>query len=64
MRAAEKKQYDRQNAYNRTHYDRVGAVLPKGTMDRIKKIAEKEGITVNALVKRIILDALDKEEEK
>ena len=58
MRPAERKQYDRQNEYNRTHYERVGTVLPQGSKDKIKAKAEKMGITVNAYLKKVILDSL------
>lgn len=59
MREAERKQYDRQNAYNREHYERVGTVVPKGTKERLKAKAESMGMTVNALIKKIILESLE-----
>lgn len=59
MRAAEKKQYDRQNAYNRDHYERIGTVVPKGTKDRLKAKAEGMGLTVNAYLKKVVLESLE-----
>ena len=61
MREAEKKQYDRQNAYNLEHYDRVGTVLPKGSRERLRQKAGELGLSVNAYIKKIILEALDEE---
>ena len=58
MRPAEKKQYDRQNKFNSTHYDRVGACMPRGTLDRLRAKAKKEGMSVNAFLKGVILEAL------
>ena len=61
MREAEKKQYDRQNKYNIEHYDRVGTVLPKGSRERLRQKAGEMGLSVNAYIKKIILEALDEE---
>lgn len=42
MREAEKKQYNRQNAYNSAKYDKIGLMLPKGNKEKIKAVAEKK----------------------
>ena len=55
-----KKQFDRQNNYNKENYDRVGTVLPRGSKERIKEKAAQTGETVNAYLKRIILESLEK----
>lgn len=61
VRPSEKKQYDRQNRFNRENYDRVGTMLPKGTKDRIRQKAEAMGLTMNAYIKKVIMDSLDEE---
>lgn len=54
MRAAEEKQYKRQNEYNAANYDRVTIMLPKGSKDRLKEQAQKSGKSVNAFLREII----------
>lgn len=50
-----KKQYQRQNEYIKTNYDRVSVTLPKGTKERITSA----GYTVNAFIKESVLDRLE-----
>ena len=38
------------NQYKRDNYDRVGLLLPKGTSKQLKKYAQSQGKSVNALV--------------
>ena len=64
MRPAEKKQYTRQNEFNRTHYDRVSACVPKGTLDKVRAKAKEFDMTVNAYLKMLILDAVDDKPEQ
>ena len=54
MREAEKKQYNRQNAYNSIKYDKIGLMLPKGSKEKIKQAAEEKGVSVNAWITEII----------
>lgn len=48
--------YKRQNEAIKENYDRVSALLPKGTNKRIEAL----GIKKNALVKRLVLTELDR----
>lgn len=36
LKNQKQKQLDRQNAYNKTNYDRIGIVIKKGEKERIK----------------------------
>lgn len=59
MRAAEEKQYKRQNDYNDANYDRVTIFIPKGDKEKLKAAAQERGQSVNALLKEIIKKELD-----
>ena len=59
MRESEKKQYNRQNAYNSAKYDRIGLMLPKGSKEKIKRAAEEKHLSVNALLTEMIRRELD-----
>ena len=59
MRAAEEKQYKRQNAYNSAKYDKIGLMLPKGSKEKIKEAAAKKGVSVNAFITEIIKKEID-----
>ena len=59
MRAAEEKQYRRQNAYNAVKYDKIGLMLPKGSKEKIKAVAEKKGVSVNAFITELIKKEID-----
>lgn len=50
------KRYKRQNEKIKENYDRISALLPKGTNKRIEAL----GIKKNALVKRLVLAELDR----
>ena len=54
MRESEKKQYNRQNAYNSAKYDKIGLMLPKGSKEKIKQAAEEKGVSVNAWITELI----------
>lgn len=45
-----KKDFDHQNDYNRTKYDRVGLMLPKGKAKEWKEQAKAEGLSLNAFI--------------
>lgn len=60
MKEAERKQYKRQNDYNAAHYERINLVIQKGFREQIRKAAEKNGESVNAYVKRIILEDIER----
>lgn len=49
-----KKDYDRQNAYNKEQYDRIGLMLPKGMKPLLQGIAKREGTSLNDIIKRSI----------
>lgn len=38
------------NQYTRSHYDRIGLIIPKGQKDRIKDIAQGLGVSVNEYI--------------
>ena len=59
MRAAEEKQYRRQNAYNAAKYDKIGLMLPKGSKEKIKRAAEEKGVSVNAWITELIKKKID-----
>lgn len=54
VREAEKKQYNRQNAYNSAKYDKIGLMLPKGSKEKIKQAAEEKNLSVNAWITELI----------
>ena len=45
-----KKDFDKQNDYNRVKYDRVGLMLPKGDKERLQEIAKAQGMSLNAFI--------------
>lgn len=49
-----KKDFDRQNEYNKEQYDRVSLMLPKGMKPLLQGIAKREGTSVNDIIKRSI----------
>lgn len=49
-----KKDFDRQNEYNKEQYDRVSIMLPKGMKPLLQGIAKREGTSVNDIIKRSI----------
>ena len=59
MREAEKKQYNRQNAYNSAKYDKIGLMLPKGSKEKIKAEACKKNMSVNAFITELIKKEID-----
>lgn len=59
MRAAEEKQYKRQNAYNSAKYDKIGLMLPKGSKEKIKLAAEEKYLSVNAWITELIKKELE-----
>lgn len=59
MREAEKKQYNRQNAYNSAKYDKIGLMLPKGNKEKIKAEACKKNMSVNAYITELIKRELE-----
>lgn len=60
MKEAERKQYRRQNNYNAAHYERLNLTFPKGFREQIRKAAESNGESINAYVKRIILEDIER----
>lgn len=49
-----KKDFDRQNEYNKEQYDRVSLMLPKGMKPLLQGIAKREGTSLNDIIKRSI----------
>ena len=56
-----KRQYKRQNDYNREKYDRLTLTVPKGTRERIEA-AKAPGESVSRYAIRAILAQLDRDE--
>lgn len=52
--------YNYNNDFNKTNYDRISLMLPKGSRDVLKEVAENEGIKVNALIRRAIERELER----
>lgn len=51
-----KKQYERQNEYQKANYDRVTVMLPKGTKEKILAQGEKPGTLLNRLCAEWLAD--------
>ena len=49
------------NRYNEKAYDRINLVVPKGQKEVIKKLAEKNGESVNGFIQRLIIEEIKKE---
>ncbi len=61
-----KKKFDKvryNNTYNKTAYDRVNLMLPKGKKDVIHAHADSRGESVNAFINRAIDRLLEEEGE-
>lgn len=43
MTDAQKKQYDRQNAYSSENYERISVIVPKGKRDIYRQHSERRG---------------------
>lgn len=56
---AYKKRMKKQNDSIKDKYDRVSAVLPKGTINRINAL----GLTINGVISQSVLDFLDSAEK-
>lgn len=50
------------NKYNAKAYDRINIAVHKGTKDKIKEQAEKQGMTVNGYICMLIDKALSEAE--
>ena len=51
-----KKQYKRQNNYNKNNYDRINVMFPTGTKNRI----QATGQSMNGFIIAAVLQALEK----
>ncbi len=58
-----KERYRKQNEYLKDKYDRVSAVLPKGTKDRIQTICDRTGTKASSFITKAVLDAIEREEK-
>ena len=59
-----KERYKRQNEYLKDKYDRISAVLPKGTKERIQTICDRTGTKASSFITKAVLDALEREEQQ
>lgn len=55
-----KELFDKQNEYNRTKYDRVSLMLPKGEKERLQEIAKAKGLSLNGLIVNAIAEYIKK----
>jgi len=62
MAVTRKSQQKATNKYIKNHYDRINMTLPKGQREIVAKIAEKNGETVNGFIRRLINEAIEKED--
>lgn len=49
-----KKQFDRQNTFNKENYDKVSLMLPKGQKAELQAIAKAKGQSLNAYINSAI----------
>lgn len=42
--------------YNRMQYDRISVYIPKGMKEELKNITEKQNLSVNALINKLLQD--------
>lgn len=56
-----KKIYKRNNNWTAKNKDKILLVLPKGEKDKIKKYAEYKGLSVNALIAKLIDEGIDRD---
>lgn len=47
--------------YNEKAYDRIGVTVPKGHREKIKAVAEKEGMSLNAFINSAIQEKIEKD---
>lgn len=50
--------------WNAENYDQIKIWVPKGTREEIKAFAKSKGETVNSLVKRLLDEEMNKEEQQ
>ena len=58
-----KKDFDKQNEYNKAKYDRYSLMLPKGQKAIIQEYADKQGIKLNTLINNAITQYIQSLEE-
>jgi len=46
----QKEIYAYRNEYNSRKYDRISFFVPKGTKDKIKRVAQSKGVSVNKYI--------------
>lgn len=47
-------------AYNKKSYDRIPVYLPKGMKEELKKITDNKGLSVNALINKLLQEYMEK----
>lgn len=50
--------YNRQNEYNREKYDRFSLMLPSGYKEEVKRVAKKDGKSLNAFILEAIREKM------
>lgn len=51
------------NQWLKENSDRIYLIVPKGKKEKIKKIAEKNGESLNGFINRIINESIEREEQ-
>lgn len=46
--------------YNKLQYDRISVYIPKGTKEELKKITGNKGLSVNALINKLLQEYMEK----
>lgn len=47
-------------AYNKKSYDRIPVYLPKGMKEELKTVTESKGLSVNALINKLLQEYMEK----
>lgn len=47
-------------AYNKKSYDRIPVYLPKGMKEELKSVTENQGLSVNALINKLLQEYMEK----
>lgn len=52
-----------QDEYKKNNYDRLTLLLPKMSKDKIRTIAEKQGLSINAWINKAIQEKIERYEK-
>ena len=54
------KRYEKQNDFNRSNYDRVSVMFPKGYRDEVRERAKEQGKSLNSFIIEAVQEKMDK----